>query len=168
MASSRRCWTQCMRILTMAFGSKIPTVSVTWEQALGFWINELRTGIGYFNVSQRMHVSFSMVYSLEDAIVVCGRFPTTTRRVMCIARGIEGHAWQGSPIRSNKKSGQDNVHWMVFVMHRTCTTANSDNGLNRIVMMMSCNHIILLCTIDSSWTWCAVYYFWTILSHPFC
>ena len=35
---------------------------------------------------------FSMVYSLEDAIVICGGFPATTRRAMCIARGIEGHA----------------------------------------------------------------------------
>jgi len=48
-------------------------------------------------------------------------------------------------------------------MHHTCTTANYDNGLNQIVMMMSCNHIILLCTTDFSWTWCPVYYFWTIL-----
>ena len=91
---------------------------------------------------------FSMVYSLEDAIVVCGGFPATTRRIVCIARGIEGHAWQGPPLRSDKKNGQDNVHWMVFVMHRACTTANYDNGLNQTVMMMSCNHIILLCTTD--------------------
>ena len=102
---------------------------------------------------------FSMVYSLEDVIVICEGFPATTRRVVCIARGIEGHAWQGPPLRSDKKNGQDNVHWMVFVMHYTCTTANYDNDLNQTIIMMSCNHIILLCTTDSSWTWCAVYYF---------
>ena len=33
-----------------------------------------------------------MVYSLEDAIVICGGFPAITRRVVCIAREIEGHA----------------------------------------------------------------------------
>ena len=102
---------------------------------------------------------FSMVYSLEDAIVICEGFPATTRRIVCIARGIEGHAWQAPPLRSDKKNGQDNVHWMVFVMHCTCTTANYDNDLNQTIIMMSCNHIILLCTTDSSWTWCDVYYF---------
>jgi len=35
---------------------------------------------------------FSMVYSLEDTIVICEGFPATTKRVVCIARGIEGHA----------------------------------------------------------------------------
>ena len=58
MASSRRCQSQCIRILTMAFGYEIPTVSVAWEQAWGFRINEIRTGLGYFNVIQRMHVGF--------------------------------------------------------------------------------------------------------------
>ena len=106
---------------------------------------------------------FSMVYSLEDAIVICRGFPTITRRAMCIARGIKGHAWQGPPLRSDKKNGEDYVHWMVFVLHYACTTANYDNGVNQTVMMMCsfllCNHIILLCTIDSFWTWCVMYYF---------
>jgi len=35
---------------------------------------------------------FLMVYSLEDVIVICEGFPTTTRKVVCIVRGIEGHA----------------------------------------------------------------------------
>ena len=56
------------------------------------------------------------------------------------------------PLDQTKKNGQDYVHWMVSVMHRACTTANYDNGLNQTVMMMSCNHIILLCTTDSSLT----------------
>ena len=99
---------------------------------------------------------FSMVYSLEDAIVICRGFPATTRRAMCIARGIEGHAWQGPPLRSDKKNGEDYVHWMVFVLHHACTTANYDNGVNQTIMMMCsfllCNHIFLLCTTDSFWT----------------
>ena len=36
-----------------------------------------------------------MVYSIKYAIVICEGFPTTTNRVMCIARGIEGYAWDG-------------------------------------------------------------------------
>ena len=35
---------------------------------------------------------FSMVYSLEYAIVIYGGFAVTTRRAVCIVRGIEGHA----------------------------------------------------------------------------
>ena len=57
----------------------------------------------------RMSV-FSMVYSLEYAIVICGGFPATTRRNMCILRGIEGHALQGTPLRSDNKNGEDYVH----------------------------------------------------------
>ena len=54
------------------------------------------------------HMSvFSMVYSLEDAIVICGGFPATTRRAMCIARGIEGHTWQGPPLKPTKENGED-------------------------------------------------------------
>ena len=77
----------------------------------------------------RMSV-FSMVYSLEDAIVICRGFLATTRRAMCIARGIEGHARQGTPLRSDNKNCEDYVHWMVFVLHHTCTTANYDNCVN--------------------------------------
>ena len=89
---------------------------------------------------------FSMVYSLEDAIVICGGFPATTRRAMCIARGIEGHAWQGTPLRSDNKNGEDYVHWMVFVLHCACTTANYDNCVN--------HHL----------RWCVRCYFVTIFS----
>ena len=71
----------------------------------------------------------------------------TTRRAMCIARGIEGHAWQGTPLRSNNKNGEDYVHWMVFVLHRTCTTANYDNCVNHQL------------------GWCVRSYFVTIFSY---
>ncbi|KAL0012688.1 hypothetical protein SO802_007796 [Lithocarpus litseifolius] len=51
------------------------------------------------------------------------------------------------PVVETKKNGKDYVHWMVSVMHRACTTANYDNGINKIVMMATssllCNHINL-------------------------
>ena len=90
---------------------------------------------------------FSMVYSLEDAVVICGGFPATTRRAICIARGIEGHAWQGTPLRSDNKNGEDYVHWMVFVLHRICTIANYDNCVNHQL------------------GWCVRSYFVTIFSY---
>ena len=100
---------------------------------------------------------FWMVYSLEDTIVICGRFPATTNRIVCIARGIEGHAWQGPTHCWDKKNGKDYVHWMMSAMHRSCTTAYYNNSVKEIVMMatsfLMCNHINLLCTRDSSWSW---------------
>ena len=90
---------------------------------------------------------FSMMYSLEDAIVICGGFPATTRRNMCIARGIESHAWQGTPLRLDNKNGEDYVHWIVFVLHRACITANYDNYVNHQL------------------GWCVRSYFVTIFSY---
>ena len=52
---------------------------------------------------------------------------------------------KSTPLDQTKKNGQNYVHWMVSVMHRACTTANYDNGVNQTVMMMCsfllCNHI---------------------------
>ena len=53
---------------------------------------------------------FPMVYSLKDATVICGGFPATTRRAVCIARGIEGDVWQGPTHCWDKKNGKDYVH----------------------------------------------------------
>ena len=100
---------------------------------------------------------FSMVYSLEDTIVICEGFLATTSRVVCIARRIEGHAWQGSTYCWDKKNGEDYVHWMVPAMHHSYTTAHYDNDVNETVMMATLflvrNHINLLCTRDSLWSW---------------
>ena len=100
---------------------------------------------------------FSMVYSLEDAIVICGGLPATTSKAVCIAREIKGHAWQGPTHGWDKKNGKDYVHWMKLAMHHSCTIAHYNNGVNKIVMMaisfLMCNHINLSCIRDSLWSW---------------
>ena len=94
-----------------------------------------------------------MVYSLEDAIVICKGFLATTRRAVCIAREIKGHAWQGPTHCWDKKNGKDYVHWMVPVMHHSCATAHYDNGVNEIVM------------IATSF-WCVTILFYYVLETP--
>ena len=44
-----------------------------------------------------------MVYSIEYATVICGEFPATTNRAMCIARGMKVVHEMVQPIVETKK-----------------------------------------------------------------
>ena len=70
-----------------------------------------------------------MVYSIEYATVICGEFPATTNRAMCIVRGIEGHAWDGLTHCWDEKNSEDYVHWIVLAIHGYCTIAHYFNGV---------------------------------------
>ena len=96
---------------------------------------------------------FSMVYSLEDAMSYAEDFQQLQEELCVLREELRVMHDKVHPLDQTKKNCEDYVHWMMFVLHRACITVNYDNGVNQTVMMMCsfllCNHIILLCTIDS-------------------
>ena len=72
---------------------------------------------------------FWMMYSIEYVIVICGEFPATTNKVVCIVRRIEGHAWDSPTHCWDKKNGEDYIYWMVLAMRAYCITAHYLNDV---------------------------------------